>query len=91
MSALASACSCLCVAVAGCPEHQHRMTAALGQIDHLAEAAPDLPRPLGGGLGAGLGVGKDSYRSVPRLCLSGRRGKVVRAAVPGLRLAGGAE
>ena len=86
MSAFASACSCLCVAVAGCPEHQHHhMTAALGQIDRLGEAAADPPRPLEGVLGAGLGVGEDTYSPIPRLCLSGCPGQVARAAVPGLR------
>ena len=87
MSASSLACSSLgAVAVADCPEHQHQQTAALGQVDHLAEAVADPSGPA-----CGAGAGEDTDSSVPGLCLSGGPGQVARGTVAGLRLSQGAE
>ena len=87
MCAFASAYFCLRVAaVAGCPDYQHYATAALAQIDRLAEAAADPAGVLDG-----LGAEEDTHSVVPGLCLSARPGQAATGAVPALRLSRGPE
>ncbi len=87
MCAFASTCFCLRVAaVAGCPDYQHYATAALAQIDRLAEAAADPAGVLDG-----LGAEEDTHSVVPGLCLSECPEQIARPAASRLGSSQGAE
>lgn len=74
--------------MAGGPDYRHLATAALVQIDPLAEAAA-----VPAGVLDGLGAEKDTYSAGPGLYLYlfGCQGQVARRTVSGLRLSAGAE
>jgi hypothetical protein len=79
VSAVLSACSCLCDASVDRPEQRHRTRAsALAWIDCRDETAPNPPGAVGG-----LAAGEDSDSALPGLCLYlfGDPGAVARGTV----------